>query len=137
MADINLDKKLVGNIEGEFLVPAYQRGYRWKDEVKTLLEDIGGLAEGQNYCLQPVVVKNIGEKKYELIDGQQRLTTIFLILRYIKLLNVPFKLNFSIEYKTREASKEFLENINPEKLEIKPENMDEYFIIEAYKTIFS
>jgi hypothetical protein len=50
---------------------------------------------------------------------------------------VPFNLNFSLEYKTRKASKEFLGNINPDRLEIKPENMDEYFIIEAYKSILS
>ncbi|WP_010253961.1 GmrSD restriction endonuclease domain-containing protein [Treponema primitia] len=44
------------------------------------------------------MVKNIGEKRYELIDGQQRLTTIFLIFRYIKQLNIPLNLHFSLEY---------------------------------------
>ena len=79
MGRINLEPKLVGKIEGDFYIPAYQRGYRWNEEVKRLLEDIEEIEESKNYSLQPIVVKNIGEKKYELIDGQQRLTTIFFI----------------------------------------------------------
>lgn len=135
MDSINLEPKLVGSIEGEFFVPAYQRGYRWKDEVKILLNDITEIEEGQNYSLQPIVVKNIGAKKYELIDGQQRLTTIFLIFRYMKQLNLPFQLKFSLEYETRIGSKEFLESINADSLNIDPQNIDEYFIIEAYRNI--
>ena len=107
MNNINLEPKLVGSIEGEFYVPAYQRGYRWKDEAEMLLNDIDEIVEGQNYSLQPIVVKNIGEKKYELIDGQQRLTTIFLLFRYMKQLNLPFQLSFSLEYETRKGSRDF------------------------------
>ena len=135
MSNISLEPKLVGHIKGEFYVPAYQRGYRWKDEVQMLLNDIDEIAEGENYCLQPIVVKNIGENKFELIDGQQRSTTIFLIFRYMKQLNLPFQLNFSLEYQTRTKSKEFLENINSHNLDIAPQNIDEYFIIEAYRSI--
>lgn len=135
MNNINLEPKLVGSIEGAFFVPAYQRGYRWKEEVERLLNDFSEIAEGQNYSLQPIVVKNVGEKKFELIDGQQRLTTIFLIFRYMKQLNLPFQLNFSLEYETREGSKDFLENINSGTLSNEPKNIDEYFIIEAYRII--
>ena len=135
MNNINLEPKLVGHIKGEFYVPAYQRGYRWKDEVQMLLNDIDEIAEGENYCLQPIVVKNIGENKFELIDGQQRLTTIFLILRYMKQLNVPLQLKFSLEYQTRIKSKEFLENINIADKNVEPKNIDEFFIIESYKSI--
>ncbi|WP_198429885.1 hypothetical protein [Treponema primitia] len=41
----------VGDIEGEFYIPSYQRGYRWKEEVAMLLNDIDEIAEGQNYWL--------------------------------------------------------------------------------------
>ena len=80
--EIKLEPKLVGEITGQFFVPGYQRGYRWgEDEVTRLLEDIN--ANGtQPYCLQPIVVKKNNDK-YELIDGQQRLTTIYLIYKYI------------------------------------------------------
>ena len=80
--EIVLDTKLVGSITGKFYIPSYQRGYRWgEEEVTRLLEDI--LANGpNNYCLQPVVVRRDGDR-FELIDGQQRLTTIYLIYKYI------------------------------------------------------
>jgi len=135
MNNINLEPKVVGSIEGHFYIPAYQRGYRWKDEAGMLLNDIDEICEGENYSLQPIVVKKISEKNYELIDGQQRLTTIFLIFRYMKQLSLPFQLNFSIEYETRKDSRSFLENINNATLSIAPQNIDEYFIIEAYQII--
>ena len=135
MSNISLEPKLVGDIKGEFCVPAYQRGYRWKDEVQMLLNDIDEIAEVENYCLQPIVLKKIDEKKFELIDGQQRLTSIFLIIRYMQQLHLPFQLNFSIEYETRRKSKEFLENINIDILDFLPNNIDEYFFIEAYRCI--
>lgn len=135
MNNINLEPKLVGKIEGEFYVPAYQRGYRWKEEVKMLLNDIQEIEEGKNYSLQPIVVRKINDLRYELIDGQQRLTTIFLIFRYMKQLNLPFQLNFSMEYETRNGSKLFLESINADSLNKEPLNIDEYFIIEAYRII--
>ena len=48
---------LVGDVVGEFFVPAYQRGYRWgRDEVIRLLTDISE-SSGRKYYLQPVVVK--------------------------------------------------------------------------------
>lgn len=135
MNNIQLEPKLVGSIEGEFYVPAYQRGYRWKEEVKMLLNDIYEIDEGKNYSLQPIVVRKIDENRFELIDGQQRLTSIFLIFRYMKQLNLPFQLNFSLEYETRTGSKLFLESINADTLNIAPLNIDEYFIIEAYRII--
>jgi uncharacterized protein with ParB-like and HNH nuclease domain len=135
MDNIHLEPKLVGKIEGEFYVPAYQRGYRWKEEVKHLLNDIQEIGEGENYSLQPIVVRTIDDKKYELIDGQQRLTSIYLIFRYMKQLSLPFQLNFSLEYETRIGSKHFLENINVDNLDVEPLNIDEYFIIEAYRII--
>ena len=140
MNNIYLDKINIGDIEGEFIVPAYQRGFRWKDEVKILLDDIENIPDGQKYCLQPIVVKNIGktgEKKYELIDGQQRLTSIFLILRYMEQLSSLFHHKFSIEYETRDNSKVFLENINIDILDNDINNVDEYFFIEAYRIITS
>ena len=135
MNNINLEPKLVGSIEGEFYVPAYQRGYRWKEEVAMLLSDIHEIPEGQNYSLQPVVVKNIGDKKYELIDGQQRLTTIFLILRYIKDFLPKSQIKFTIDYETRTNSRKFLESINFDNDDTKIDNIDEYFIHEATKII--
>ena len=84
--NIILEEKIVGEIEGSFIIEAYQRGYRWgKDEIEHLLNDIHEIPDGQKYCLQPIVVKN-KNGIYELIDGQQRLTTLYMIMKYVNLL---------------------------------------------------
>ena len=140
MAEINLDTKLVGDIQGHFYVPDYQRGYRWgKTEVEALLNDVyeyGGKpkkAENESYCLQPVVVRNLGDK-YELIDGQQRLTTLYLIYVYMNKASGGFmsEPRFSISYETREESADFLNNPDESKKET---NIDFFFIYNAYQTI--
>jgi len=134
MNEIVLDTKLVGDITGIFFVPSYQRGYRWgKEEVERLLEDIYSNGS-QGYCLQPIVVRKCGEE-YELIDGQQRLTTLYLIYYYIYKISGGFLMKppkFSLRYETREKSEDFLKNIDVSK---KEENIDYWFICEAYQAI--
>ena len=85
MNTIVLETKKVSEINGNFFVPAYQRGYRWGKEAIKLLDDISEIDDKRDYryCLQPIVVKK-NENLLELIDGQQRLTTIFLILKKLK-----------------------------------------------------
>lgn len=135
---MNLTEKIVGNITGKFVIESYQRGYRWsKDEIEHLLEDIDEMPDEQNYCLQPVVVKN-RDGVYELIDGQQRLTTLYLIIKYLSLY---MNLKYSIEYTTRKSenghigSKDLLENIDTIDLNSSSSNIDELFIKKAYAII--
>lgn len=135
---MNLEEKIIGEISGEFVIEAYQRGYRWsKDEIIHLLEDIDEIPDGQNYCLQPIVVKN-NDGIFELIDGQQRLTTLYLIMKYLTLY---MDLKYSIEYTTRKSengnigSKELLENIDTIDLNSTSSNIDELFIKKAYSYI--
>lgn len=81
--NIILETKFVADISGSFYIPSYQRGYRWSEtEVVRLLDDIYQNGK-KNYCLQPVVVRK-KEDQYELIDGQQRLTTLYLIYKYME-----------------------------------------------------
>lgn len=139
----NLKLKTVNELSNHsFFVPAYQRGYRWtKLEVRDLLNDIDefepreikGTDEKTWYCLQPIVIKEKSENEYEVIDGQQRLTTTYLILYYLNQDFVESRKDklFSIDYETRKTSKEYL--LNPE-VESN-DNIDFYFIHEAYKTI--
>lgn len=133
MKNIVLETKLVSEITGSFLVPTYQRGYRWgKEEVERLLDDI--LSNGKNsYSLQPIVVKKTNSE-YELIDGQQRLTTIYLIYLYMYKKSGSFikKAKFTLKYETREDSEEFLKNLDMSKRE---SNIDYYFMCQAYETI--
>lgn len=147
MTNDNQLKSLKELEDYRFCVPSYQRGYRWgKQEVETLLKDIwdfwkdsnellrGGGDSLQNfdnstfYCLQPIVVKKI-DKKYNIIDGQQRLTTIFLIVKYLQNRNL-----FKIEYDTRRDSATFLENIKG-RYSLPAENIDFLHFANAYKVI--
>ena len=103
-----LELKLVGNISGCFFVARYQRGYRWgSEDVRRLLDDLWEHRD-KEYSLQPIVVKKRGEK-WELVDGQQRLTTLYLLLNYMKqtgLQNVgPM---YELQYETREGSERYL-----------------------------
>ncbi len=129
---ILLETKLVSDIKGTFYVPSYQRGYRWgEDEVFRLLNDVYSNGK-KNYCLQPVVVRK-NESSYELIDGQQRLTTLYLIYRYMKNVNPFFsEPAFNLVYETRDNSADFLQSID---LSRREENIDFWFIANAYETI--
>ncbi|WP_233704505.1 DUF262 domain-containing protein [Helicobacter cynogastricus] len=119
----------------DFFVPSYQRGYRWRDqEVGDLLGDIWDFRQNSKgaefYCLQPVVVQKEGDR-YRVIDGQQRLTTIFLIIKFLEGQS-----HFKIAYQTRPQSAGFLEDI-ANRLE-SPEqetNIDFYHFVKAYQTI--
>lgn len=140
-----LELKTVNELqEYNFYIPSYQRGYRWTTkEVLELLNDISNFTprlvndnteERTWYCLQPIVIKEREDSKYEVIDGQQRLTTIYLILHY---LNQDFVENrrdqlFSLDYQTRDSSKDFLLNLKEDTNE---KNIDFYYISNAYQTI--
>ena len=130
---MNLEQKKVCEITGNFKIEAYQRGYRWgKDEVEYLLEDINEIPDGQKYCLQPIVVKNV-DGVYELIDGQQRMTTLYLIMKYLNAYMDDIK--YSIEYTTRIGSKDLLEGIDKINLSAPSSNIDELFIKKSYGII--
>lgn len=130
--NIILETKFVADIRGSFYIPSYQRGYRWSEtEVVRLLDDIYQNGK-KNYCLQPVVVRK-KEDRYELIDGQQRLTTLYLIYKYMKNVNPFFnEPAFTLSYQTRDQSEEFLKTLDMTKQD---DNIDFWFIAKAYNTI--
>ena len=125
-----------------FYIPAYQRGYRWTEqEVKDLLNDITefmpreivGSDDRTWYCLQPVVVKQRKENEYEVIDGQQRLTTAYLILHYLNQDFVEKKRDklFNLDYETRPDSKIFIQHPEVDSSSC----IDFYYMHQAYSTI--
>jgi hypothetical protein len=112
----------------DFHIPSYQRGYRWTtQQVSELLEDIEDFCEkGAKgiYCIQPLVVKEHGTS-WDVIDGQQRLTTINIIL---SCLNQE---KYKLQYQTRPKSQMFLSYILNRTEEEAKENIDFYHMIEA------
>lgn len=156
MAENKIELKTVGELLGmKFFIPSYQRGYRWTEQqVKDLLNDIWEFSQKKKqgtefYCLQPLVVKRKDDNvlnsikaatsieevetllkgSWEVIDGQQRLTTIFIILSELKE-----KVVYSLEYETRNDSKGFLKNIGENKND---GNIDYYHICQSKQTVSS
>ena len=130
---------LIGsNDKINYHIPSYQRGYKWKErQVIALLNDLkeflGSQKQAKFYCLQPIMVKKYGDK-YNVIDGQQRLTTLYLIAKVLDL-----SVNCTIKYETRGDSTEFLKTLGREN-EGSSDNatfkgMDYYFMQNAYNTI--
>lgn len=125
-----------------FWIPAYQRGYRWAPlQVTQLLDDVWEFiqtSEGRKrqafYCLQPLVIKARAGGDYEVVDGQQRLTTIYILLTYLKdMVAMLGKARFQISFETRgEANEPFLQEIALDRAD---ENVDFFHICEAYKAI--
>jgi len=134
-----LEKKCKNGVS--FKIPSYQRGYRWeKEHVIKLLDDIwefynGERKEEQIYCLQPLVVIKGEDLNWEVIDGQQRLTTLRIIMSQHKRVEELWP----IEYVTRSGSKEFLNKIWEKDEKDAAENADfyyMYYVKEAVKKWF-
>ncbi len=71
--------------QDKYIVPIYQRKYSWTDkEIEQLLEDIINKEEKDKYFLGTLTVDKKEDGRYEVIDGQQRLTTLCLIMIYLK-----------------------------------------------------
>lgn len=132
-------------MNNNFYIPDYQRGYRWTEiEVKKLLEDLEDYFErfSENpksndfYCMQPLVVYfNKNKNAWEVIDGQQRLTTMYLILKQQQPLLeqiFPGMKLFELSYQSRPDSKQYLENID---VNLKNKYIDYYHIYNSDSTI--
>lgn len=142
-------------LDMKFNIPSFQRGYRWeKRQVTELLDDLKEFIDtvvdecnkkqGQFYCLQPIVVQPNRQQTdvYDVIDGQQRLTTVYLILQYLQNTiaeNCNRTSVYSIEY-GRHAQEDcylsknlFLEDNEDKGLYKK--NADNFYIYKAYQII--
>lgn len=79
-----LDDETLFDKEAHYVIPRYQRAYAWEDkEIVQLIDDIND-SVGDYYIGSLVVAKVKGrEERYEVVDGQQRLTTLYLLLNYL------------------------------------------------------
>lgn len=137
-----------------FNIPEYQRGYKWTAEnVKQLLNDLKNFGHHRQtaeefYCLQNITVAKgslYGKPCMNVIDGQQRLTTLYIIISYIqrslthKILPVDADI---LRYSVRTSTDAFLrEKVQTGELwnkEINPddaESKDRYYIMEVAKAV--
>ena len=134
---------------GYYNIPEYQRGYKWNDaNIVALLNDIEkfrqetGNAEATFYCLQNItLVKNTNANCFHVVDGQQRLTTLLILLSFLQHetdstpLLLENKLQYSIRPETHEfITKQVLTGHIWEK-ETVPERKDQYYIREVARSI--
>lgn len=134
-------------LDKTFVIPSFQRGYRWDDtQITALLEDLDEFqakSRGKDtyYCLQPVVVVPDGENgdRFIVIDGQQRLTTIFLLLSYIHASHqgrLP-EINLKLEFEGRPAQQQFMDQ---KKFSLEEDisftdNIDNFYLKKAWESI--
>ncbi|WP_455469109.1 DUF262 domain-containing protein [Streptococcus salivarius] len=142
-----VSEKRIEDLKGlKFNVPSYQRGYRWTEhEVTTLLEDLYTHSKQNRdykYCLQPLIVKKVSDNTYDVVDGQQRLTTIFI---FLKFMSAEFSSGrrrsnqydyFELIYETREQSAQYLKELNFDTYEqIEDYDIDANHISKAFAAI--
>lgn len=154
----SLTPKKVSELGSSFFIPDYQRGYRWgRHNVRQLLNDIRD-SKGV-YYLQPVVVcphnhrdEDSKEYNYDVIDGQQRLTTLLIIYKglesiYNMMESNPLGFNilsidlvkcaFTLSYQTRNDSEDFLNSIKDKRIDEAREFADFLYMYHAYQEVYS
>ncbi len=107
-------------------VPIYQRNYAWeKDEISALIQDVydAYTAKKKTYFIGTLVSFHKGEQVYEVIDGQQRLTTINLILGVLGI-----SLQNKLTYRARKKSNDTIQSISSFEIDEK-----DYGIVNGFK----
>ena len=159
MSNTYVELKTMAKLQEEgatFYIDAYQRGYRWsQNEVRDLLDDIREFShvkkqdDGTFYCLQPIIItRNEDGVSWKVIDGQQRLTTLYLIYSFYWVYSNPdFRdpLPFEIKYNNKTTLQDCLKTFTKEaigKSEVVDQKMADYekdidchYVLEAYKCI--
>ncbi|MBB5224910.1 GmrSD restriction endonuclease domain-containing protein [Treponema ruminis] len=136
--------------DNNFNIPEYQRGYKWtKEDAKNLLDDLEKFEAANKdsnsfYCLQNITI--VPEKNIlNVVDGQQRLTTLYILLSYLKYgieKNEIPEFKGKLEYSIRKTTGDFLKTDlitnnfwNNEVDPSKSKYRDEYYIREVAKAI--
>lgn len=144
---INVDIDKDSNVCQEsvtFIIPYLQRPYKWKEkQAKQMLEDFSEFLKQEKtyYCMQPLAVVKIGDNKYELLDGQQRLTTLLILWRILFESDEKTSYPYKFEYERDSSESNTLINrysFITESDEIKKGeygNIDEYYMSKVYGAI--
>ena len=144
---INVDIDKDSNVCQEsvtFIIPYLQRAYKWKEkQAKQMLEDFSEFLKQEKtyYCMQPLAVVKIGDNKYELLDGQQRLTTLLILWRILFESDEKTSYPYKFEYERDSSESNTLINrysFITESDEVKKGeygNIDEYYMSKVYGAI--
>ena len=143
-ADIDKDSNVCQE-SVTFIIPYLQRAYKWKEkQAKQMLEDFSEFLKQEKtyYCMQPLAVVKTEDNKYELLDGQQRLTTLLILWRILFEDNKENTFHpYIFEYERDSSESNTLLNrysFITESDEIKKgehRNIDEYYMSKVYGAI--
>ena len=133
-----------------FWIPKYQRGYRWEQkQIFELLSDLYEFVlkkkqDNEFYCLQPIIAKKKEDSgMWEVVDGQQRLTSLYLLYRYLLVKDNVFTEQqqrddydglclYHIRYETRQDDDEIIEKIGSPDFKIKYSDLKDIDIVHIY-----
>ena len=104
-----LNKNIAEIWQDDYVVPLYQRNYAWQEsQIQQLLQDIydNSKAPDSNYFIGSLVVLQRPDGVYEVIDGQQRLTTLHIICKVLSILNTPH-----LSYDSRPEVEDFFKGL--------------------------
>lgn len=139
-------------LEMHFIIPPYQRGYRWESrQVEELLDDLLDFVkslktkrnrnnEGHEpyYCLQPITVVRHPENAdtYFVVDGQQRLTTIYILMHYLSKNSDYEYPVYTFSLPSRDVQNGYLDKLEFMEDDKKfIDNIDNFYVKKAYSTI--
>lgn len=130
MEETKANNRTIHSIKNyKFEIPFYQRAYSWrKQDIEKLISDING-KEG-HYLGNIVVKKN--DDKFIVIDGQQRLTTIYIIFMALGVKEKPFELSYEIDSSDGEKLKNF--NVNEHRY-VNKQILDAVILASGNKTL--
>ena len=103
-----------------FFIRSYQRGYRWeKTQIQELLADLFEFTKQPTekvpeYCLQPIIVKPMQDGTYELVDGQQRFTALWLITQLRACITRRQTESYSLDYENKAPFTQLINDIEEE-----------------------
>ncbi len=138
---MNNDLKKISVLEiftkTNYLIPIYQRNYAWKEtQIVQLIEDIDSSIDktDKNYFLGNLIVNQKDNNIFEVIDGQQRLTTLYLLEKYLDILFPKEALQFEARNKSNRTLSYIKNSNNSELIEdfSSPEILNGFRIIENY-----
>ncbi|WP_289293869.1 DUF262 domain-containing protein [Romboutsia ilealis] len=120
-----------------YLVPIYQRNYAWSEtQIEQLIEDIESSIDSfnKNYFLGNLIVNQMDNNVYEVIDGQQRLTTLYLIEKYLGIVFAKEALRFEAREKSNRTLSYVSDSSNQELIEelSSPEILKGFQIVDNY-----
>lgn len=119
-----LDEITIFDTSAHYVIPRYQRAYAWEDkEIVQLIDDINDIDSSENYYIGSLIVAKVKDKSetYEVVDGQQRLTTLYLLLQYLVYVGaLEGELGQTLSFDCRSKSNHTLSKIQ----EVLAGNMD-------------